>query len=126
MVKSIFAAFLILIMLCQINLSFIWKIYYVANKAKIASTLCIKKDIKSNKCQGKCYLNKKIKESKDNTDNSQGSSNLAFFDFLPSNFSFNFCKINPVLLKSIETKVVFLDVNISSPFLNTLFRPPIS
>lgn len=36
--------------------------YYQLNKEYIASTLCENKDKPTLKCQGKCYLNKKIKE----------------------------------------------------------------
>jgi len=40
-------------------------IFFKMNQAYIASTLCVQKEIKSNTCQGKCYLKKMLTESQD-------------------------------------------------------------
>lgn len=43
-------------------------IQYSLDKAYIAKNLCIKKEVKDNCCQGKCYLKKQIEKSAESND----------------------------------------------------------
>jgi hypothetical protein len=36
---------------------------FKANQAEIAKTLCVKKEVKNNSCNGKCYLAKQLKKA---------------------------------------------------------------
>jgi len=52
------------------------QIEYNLFKGYIAKNLCVKKDIKGNCCQGKCFLKKQIKQTDENANgNTTNSSN---------------------------------------------------
>jgi len=53
---------LITIILIQSSINFAIVFYYHLNKDYIAANLCENKDNANIECNGKCYLNKKIKE----------------------------------------------------------------
>lgn len=55
------AFFLVLIVLLQSNMKLILVGYYELNKSYIAANLCENKLKSSLKCEGKCFLQKKIK-----------------------------------------------------------------
>lgn len=50
------------------------------NQAEIAKTLCVKKEVKGNACQGKCHLKKELNKL-DSTEKNQGSSKKMSIDF---------------------------------------------
>lgn len=53
--------FLAMVVLVQCSMKFAIVAYYQLNKEYIAATLCENKDKPDMKCNGKCYLTKKIK-----------------------------------------------------------------
>jgi hypothetical protein len=55
------AIFLTILLLLQCSMKLVIVVYYQINKAYIASNLCENKAKPSMKCQGKCYLAKKLK-----------------------------------------------------------------
>lgn len=56
-------------LLLSLSFQFLFKAgvagYYFANKAYIASVLCINKENKAMHCEGKCYLVKKMQQSEE-------------------------------------------------------------
>jgi hypothetical protein len=51
------------------------RVEYSIFKDYIAKNLCIKKDIKNNCCQGKCFLKKQIKEVDESSSENSNSNN---------------------------------------------------
>lgn len=94
------------------------------NQDKIAKTLCVKKEIKNNSCQGKCHLKKQLEQA-DEEEQKQAPTNTeekleilycqthTSFSFLKATF---FCE-NQALR---NYKYDFY----SSSFITDIFRPP--
>ncbi len=59
---KIFAYILTLFILLQVSTNVFISVYYVWNKAYIASELCENKDKPKLKCEGKCYLKKMLQK----------------------------------------------------------------
>lgn len=59
--KKVILFFLAIVVVLQCSMKFAIVAYYQLNKEYIASTLCENKDKPDLKCNGKCYLTKKIK-----------------------------------------------------------------
>jgi hypothetical protein len=60
--KKIFAIVLVMLMLLQCSIKFMYVAYYNINKEYIAKELCINKAKPASTCKGKCYLSRKMKE----------------------------------------------------------------
>lgn len=71
---QLYAMILLMVMTFHIGRSGLPFVEYALFKKHIAEQLCVKKDIKGNCCQGKCFLEKQIKQATD-TDTSANSHN---------------------------------------------------
>lgn len=98
-------------------------IEYYINYDYIVNVLCENKDKPKLKCNGKCYLNKQVKEA-NNTKNEQKSTvpkiNLDDYPISTLN-QFVFC-VNEVTLNN--SKQLFIIKDSSQDFINTIFKPP--
>ena len=63
--KSLFALFLASLILLQPMLRFGITLSFQLNQKEIAKSLCVKKNIQGNTCQGKCYLKKQLKKAEE-------------------------------------------------------------
>lgn len=94
------------------------------NQHTIAKTLCVKKEIKNNTCQGRCHFKKKLnnlhkKEQKQNQTNQKLSNEVLYCIFektceLPTYTSMYVSKLNP------KNGNDFQD----SSFISEIFQPP--
>ncbi len=99
--------------------------YWLGNREYIASELCVKRDEPGNCCQGKCYLNKKLKAASPNSTNS-GKQIANFFKGLnwleyvcfTENFS-----VKHLLPKQKVSFPAFLPL-FAAGFIGCLFHPP--
>jgi len=71
----IFASALLFVMIFNICRYQIPQIEYSLFKSYIAKNLCIKKDIKGNCCQGKCFMKKQMKMTDDNSTGNTTNTN---------------------------------------------------
>jgi hypothetical protein len=99
-------------------------ISFQINRDFIAKTLCIKKEIENNTCQGQCQLKKQLKEAeqeeqKQNPQNTKSKVEVWYFQTL---LSFDFLKY-PLFF---ESKLLdYPQSNLyTSSFLSDIFRPP--
>ncbi|WP_298287045.1 hypothetical protein [uncultured Lutibacter sp.] len=98
-------------------------IEYYANYEYIATVLCENKDKPYLECNGKCYLEKQLKEV-DHTNHDHKSTvpgiELKDYPISPLNeFSCSFKEQQLIVTKSIDVYK-----NTSQNFLNTIFKPP--
>jgi ATP-dependent Zn protease len=70
-----FALTLLPVMVLNIFKYQIPRVEYSIFKDYIAKNLCIKKDVKNNCCEGKCFLKKQIKEVDENSSENSNSNN---------------------------------------------------
>lgn len=63
--KSLFALFLASLILLQPMLRFGIMLSFELNQKAIAKSLCVKKNIQGNTCQGKCFLKKQLKKAEE-------------------------------------------------------------
>jgi len=122
-----FAFSLLFVMVFNIFKYQIPRVEYSFFKDYIAKNLCVKKEIKNNCCQGKCFLEKQIKEvdenSNENTNNNSNTNNKKIQndeskEFLCS-YSYTY---NPVALNSVPQ--VFCEASKTPGFDTTVFVPP--
>jgi hypothetical protein len=71
----IFAFMLLLMMVFNISRYQIPQIEYALFKGYIAKNLCVKKDIKGNCCQGKCFMKKQMKMADENSNGNTSNPN---------------------------------------------------
>ena len=71
----IFAILLLVVMVFSIGRYQIPYIEYSLFKGYIAKTLCVKKKVKGNCCQGKCFLKKQVKQSAENENANENNTN---------------------------------------------------
>lgn len=96
---------------------------YKLNQKEIASTLCIKKAIKNNGCNGKCYLAKQLK--KDAEKEKKDAELLKEKQEILYSFSISDYNI-PSALNHIQKKNFFFTSNSKTKNITTsLFRPPL-
>lgn len=67
--KKITAAILLIIFSVQFAYAAVVIVWYYANRDYVAKELCINKERPQMACNGKCFLNKKLKETDSNQDN---------------------------------------------------------
>jgi hypothetical protein len=94
------------------------------NQESIAKTLCVKKEIKGNTCQGKCHLKKQLdkadeEEQKQTPTAQKDKYEVLFCHFTKSNDFLKYtdiyqCKLNSTYENSFHT----------SSFITDIFRPP--
>lgn len=94
---------------------------YMANKERIAATLCENKDRPALKCEGRCHLAKKIKEQEESSDNGQLPSKEHFevFVHLP-------VETSPTCLLGVVTPAVYWedDDRLNDNHSSGIFHPP--
>ncbi|MBO9698941.1 MAG: hypothetical protein J7604_01965 [Sporocytophaga sp.] len=116
------ALFLVLIVLLQSNMKLILVGYYELNKSYIAANLCENKFKPSLKCEGKCFLQKKIKAQE--KQEKKYASFLKTIDeivFIKSPFSSFTYSLSFFYI--IKTEVIYIVKGYSSP-LRLIFQPP--
>ena len=121
-----FAIILLILMVFNIGRYQIPYIEYSLFKDYIAKNLCVKKEIKGNCCQGKCFLKKQIKLADEN-ENSNGN-NTNTNNKKAQTFEINeFVVFNITELNNIEiTKLLFFKSEsvITSKTAFDIFVPP--
>lgn len=99
-------------------------VYFKFNQENIAITLCVKKEIKNNTCQGKCHLKKQLEkadeeEQKQSPKNTKEKVEVLYCHFAKPYDLFKLCdtylsKLNVGYENSFHT----------STFITDIFRPP--
>jgi hypothetical protein len=94
---------------------------YTFNKASIAKNLCENKDKPQLKCEGKCYLCKRLKKEDDKNQQEPDRNPLNKFEIISGWTAFN---INhPVIVLAPAVYTSFQEKAIGT-FSDDLFRPP--
>jgi hypothetical protein len=94
------------------------------NQDKIAKTLCVKKEIKNNSCQGKCHLKKQLDKA-DEEEQKQAPTNIkekVEVLYCQTQRPFDFLKA--VLFYENQTLGNYACDFYSSSFITNIFRPP--
>ena len=122
--KQLATFILITIMLLQ-TFSKIWIVVsFKINQAQIAKTLCIKKEIKNNACQGKCHLKKQLDKTDEEEQKQVPNSLKEKSEVL---YSHSLISLEPV------NQAIFVSRNIisnykpdfySSSYITDIFHPP--
>lgn len=94
------------------------------NQDTIAKTLCEKKEIKKNTCQGKCHLKKQLEgadkeEQKQAQTNSKDKAEILYCHFAKPNY---FLKFADIYLSKLNTEYKNSLHNYS--FITSIFQPP--
>jgi ATP-dependent Zn protease len=103
------------------------RVEYSIFKDYIAKNLCVKKEIKNNCCQGKCFLKKQIKEvdenSNENTNNNSNTNNKKIQNDDSNEFlgSYLFA-FRPVALDLVTYS--YWEASKMSGFASVIFVPP--
>jgi hypothetical protein len=117
--KQVAILLLLMIILIQSSINFVIVVYYQLNKDYIAANLCENKYNTNIECNGKCYLNKKIKEHQQPIPSVLKEINkmvlyCSFDTFIFFNVSYFIKKV---------VHATYLIHFYKSPFLN-IFQPP--
>jgi hypothetical protein len=119
-----FAVILLIMMVFNIGRYQVPQIEYNLFRGYIAKNLCVKKDIKGNCCQGKCFLKKQQKLADENTSGNTTNTNnkkvqnvevnefVIFYTTISNNI-----KITKLLFFKSETFIL-------SKFVSDIFIPP--
>lgn len=123
--KQVTTILLVLLMLLQ-TLSKVWIVVsFKINQDTIAKTLCVKKDIENNTCQGKCHLKEQIDKADEQekkqipTTQKEKVEILYCYNIQPFELSNNIIDLH-------ERKLLYAYKNdfLSSSFLTDIFHPP--
>ncbi len=98
-------------------------IEYAVNKDFIAKNLCVNRDKPKSCCQGKCYLQKQVKNSSETNDDKEKNSskkiqNEDVKEFLSSHFAI------PAIFVQDLIAPINLETTLSSMFVSSIFIPP--
>ena len=122
--ERIFAALLLIVMAFNIGRYQVPYLEYYLFKDYIAKNLCVKKDVKNNCCQGKCFLEKQKKLADDSTNattsNSENSKKISSDQLID-------CVLldSEASIKSItKTHYTISNVRIITHFFSDVFVPP--
>ncbi|MBS1761891.1 MAG: hypothetical protein JSR00_03380 [Bacteroidetes bacterium] len=121
--KKAFALILILIFSVQAFYSSALTIWFFANRAKITKEHCINKNRPEKKCNGKCYLSKKIQEA-ENHDKKESSPVTQIIEI-------SYCIIPAINNLNFTPEIIFLEPvsNYNNPykflFSENIFHPPL-
>ena len=120
MINRLMAYFLIFTLLVANSTHFIMYAGFKLNQAYIVSVLCENRDKPVMKCEGKCYLNKKIKQAEEKENNQNKNSQMSHFQeaFLAERVIFSF----PLKLLG-EFNSAVTDYQLLSRS-SAIFRPP--
>ena len=116
--------FVFLIILQPINTVKIY-VSFKINQDQIAKTLCVKKEIKNNGCNGKCHLMKELKKAEDKEEKRFPRPQKEKLELL-------YCQIytntnhqsSPDITISRVKPPVRYEVSVSSKHLGEIFKPP--
>jgi hypothetical protein len=94
------------------------------NQKYIAENLCVNRFKPSLHCNGKCYFMRKIKQAEESEKKqaSRGSSSRVEVSFFQEHFRISF--IEPQIIDKASVSIQIGDYKFSSPYLDTIFRPP--
>lgn len=113
----------LLILLSSFSNAFVY-LNFKLNQKEIAATLCIKKEIKNNGCNGKCYLAKQLKKEAEK-EKKEAEILKEKQEVL---YSFSYPNYNiTTLFKSTQKKNIFITTNSKTKtFTASHFRPPLT
>jgi hypothetical protein len=96
---------------------------FKANQDEIAKTLCVKKEVVNNSCNGKCYLAKQLKKSAE--EEKKSSSNISEKQELVYTLTSSEYDFNPfdIIEKTRMLVSPYCDKPKSVPF--SIFHPPL-
>ena len=100
------------------------QIEYNLFRGYIAKNLCVKKELKGNCCQGRCFLKKQLKLADENTNGNTTNSNNKKTQTIEVN---EFVFFKTTILNNIKiTKLLFFksETFIISSFVSDIFIPP--
>lgn len=106
-------------------LSKIWIVVsFKINQDIIAKTLCIKKEIKGNTCQGKCHLKKQLDKADEEEQKQAPTNQKDKYEVLYCHFAkpYDFLKYTDIYLSKINS--AYENSFHTSSFITDIFRPP--
>jgi hypothetical protein len=122
--KYLLAIFLALVIFLQpLYKGFIY-VSFKINQDTIARTVCVKKEIKNNTCQGKCHLKKELNKADQKEQKQAPNAQKEKFEVLFNNSLRNFSFIEKVALYSSKLNDYSRDNLYCFSFLNSIFQPP--
>jgi hypothetical protein len=124
MLKSLSVILLIIAMIGSTQSSYVVLMSYELNKRFIATNLCENRTKPALKCNGKCFLRKKLKETQDSEKDSSQKSDEKTFSFfsleLSTEFSFD---IRP-FKNALPDPIAYYNIVYYFKILSSIFRPP--
>ncbi|MDX1903775.1 MAG: hypothetical protein SFU27_06405 [Thermonemataceae bacterium] len=94
------------------------------NKKVIAKTLCVKKEIENNSCQGKCHLKKQLDKADEEEQKQAPTNQKEKYEILYCYFSkpYDFIKYADIHLNKLNA--AYENSFHTSSFITDIFRPP--
>ena len=120
----LFAIILLIMMVFNIGRYQLPQIEYNLFRGYIAKNLCVKKELKGNCCQGKCFLKKQLKLADENTNGNTTNTNNKKTQTVEIT---EFVIFHTAILNNIKiTKLLFFksETFIISRFVSDIFIPP--
>ncbi|MGO3183849.1 MAG: hypothetical protein ACTIJ9_13565 [Aequorivita sp.] len=122
MIKKVFSVLMSLVFLLVISQHAVIIVHFKLNQQSIENKYCINKNKPELKCNGKCYLNKELKESK----KSDSKMVITFKNFdLTLNPTSEFIAETPKFIK-VKQIVGYKEFLHSEPYLEIFVPPPIA
>lgn len=106
-------------------LSKIWIVVsFKINQDTIAKTLCVKKEIKGNTCQGKCYLKKQLDKTDEEEQKKVPTAQKVKYEVLYCHFAkpYDFLKHIDIYLSKLNS--AYNNSFYTSSFITDIFHPP--
>ena len=122
--KQVTTILLALIIFLQ-PFSKIWIVVsFKINQDTIAKTLCVKKEIKGNTCQGKCHLKKQLDKADEEEQKQAPTNQKEKYEVLYCYFSkpYDFLKYAEIYLSKLNS--VYDNSFHTSSYITDIFRPP--
>lgn len=94
------------------------------NQDTIAKTICVKKEIKNNTCQGKCHLKKELKNADQKEQKQTQNTQKEKFEILYVNSIRNFSFVEKFGIYRSKLNDCSLDNLYRFSFLYSIFQPP--
>ena len=120
----LFAIILLIMMVFNIGRYQLPQIEYNLFRGYIAKNLCVKKDVKGNCCQGKCFLKKQLKLADENTNGNTTNTNNKKVQTIEINefVVFDITELNKIKI----TKLLFFrsETLIIPTYASDIFVPP--
>ena len=96
-------------------------ISFKINQDKIAKTLCVKKEIENNTCQGKCHLKKQLEKADEEEQKQAPTNTKEKVEVLYSQNHSALFLFNPV---TEEKSTTYYSFHLSEKHLHSVFHPP--